>query len=246
VNPMLKDPVVSPPAAGVTGVAFGDNERLAAEKAARERPSPASPPAVRKAPVRYARKQYWNEPTMTWWEKAYLPEVLRGLAITTGIFLRNMGKWLTGRKGAVTTYYPEEKRADFAPRNRGKHILTQRPDGSPQCIACNMCATVCPAKVIEIEAGFDPNDPAHPKYPVRFEIDYSRCVFCGMCVEACPEDAIRMQEDVPDLVSDNRYEMWMTMEEMLSWRPQQDVAKPYPPKPVPLTLGESVKRGRGQ
>jgi NADH-quinone oxidoreductase subunit I len=109
-----------------------------------------------------------------------------------------------------------------------------------------MCATVCPAKVIEIEAGFDPNDPAHPKYPVRFEIDYSRCVFCGMCVEACPEDAIRMQEDVPDLVSDNRYEMWMTMDEMLTWRPQQDVAKPYPPKPVPLTLGESVKRGRGQ
>jgi len=242
VNPMVKDRVT--PSAGVTGVAFGDNARLAAEKSG-QAPAPAAP-AKPKAPVRYARKQYWNEPTMTWWEKAYLPEVLRGLAITTGIFLRNMGKWLTGRKGAVTTYYPEERRADFAPRNRGKHILTQRPDGSPQCIACNMCATVCPAKVIEIEAGFDPNDPAHPKYPVRFEIDYSRCVFCGMCVEACPEDAIRMQADVPDLVSDDRYNMWLTMDEMLTWQPQQDVAKPYPPKPVPLALGESVKRGRGQ
>ena len=31
------------------------------------------------APVRYARPQYWNSPTMTWWEKAYLPEVARGL-----------------------------------------------------------------------------------------------------------------------------------------------------------------------
>lgn len=80
--------------------------------------------------VKYERKQYWNEPTMTWWERAYLPEVLRGLAITTGIFLRNMGKWITGRRGAITTYYPEEKRADYAPANRGKHILTQRPDGS--------------------------------------------------------------------------------------------------------------------
>lgn len=225
----------------VTGVSFGDNARKAAEKQGVV-PSPVAKPRA----VRYARKQYWNEPTMSLYERLYLPEVLRGIAITSGVFLRNMAKWLTGRKGAVTTYYPEERRADFAPRNRGKHILTQRPDGSPQCIACNMCATVCPAKVIEIEAGFDPNDAAHPKYPVRFEIDYSRCVFCGMCVEACPEDAIRMQDDVPNLVSDNRYDMWMTMDEMLTWKPQQDVAKPYPPKPVPLQLGESVKRGRGQ
>jgi NADH-quinone oxidoreductase subunit I len=194
--------------------------------------------------VRYARPQYWNGTTLTWWERLYLPAVLHGLAITTGVFLRNMGKWLTGRRGAVTTYYPEERRPDFAPRNRGKHVLTQRPDGSPQCIACNMCATVCPAKVIEIEPGFDADDPAHPKYPVRFEIDYSRCVFCGLCVEACPEDAIRMEPDVPDLVSTDRYNMWLTMEEMLTWRPQADVAKPYPPKPVPLTVSPSVQRGR--
>ena len=107
--------------------------------------------------VAYQRKRYWNEPTLTLWERAYLPEILRGLAITSTVFLRNMGRWVTGRKGALTTYYPEETRADYAPVNRGKHVLTQRPDGTPQCIACNMCATVCPAKVIEIEAGFDPD-----------------------------------------------------------------------------------------
>ena len=102
---------------------------------------------------------------MSWWERAYLPEILRGLSITGGVFLTNMWRWMTFRKGALTTYYPEETRADYAANNRGKHVLTQRPDGRPQCIACNMCATVCPAKVIEIEAGFDPDDPAHPKYP---------------------------------------------------------------------------------
>jgi NADH-quinone oxidoreductase subunit I len=179
----------------------------------------------------YQRRKYWNEPTMTWWEKFYLFEVVRGLSITGGVFLRNMGKWVTGRKGALTAYYPEEIRKDYAAHNRGKHILTQRPDGRPQCIACNMCATVCPAQCIEIEAGFDPADSAHPKYPTRFEIDYSRCVFCGFCVEACPEDAIRMVKLTPELPSPDRHDMWFRRDELLSWQPQSDVAKPYPPKP---------------
>jgi NADH-quinone oxidoreductase subunit I len=177
------------------------------------------------------RKRYWNEPTMSAWERAYLPEIVRGLALTSGVFLRNMARWMTGRKGALTTYYPEETRADYAPINRGKHILTQRPDGRPQCVACNLCATVCPAKVIEIEAGYDPADTAHPKSPLRFEIDYSRCVFCGLCVEVCPEDAIRMAKETPALPSTDRHRMWITMEEMLTWQPQRDVAKPYPPGP---------------
>ncbi len=179
----------------------------------------------------HVRKRYWNEPEMGLWERAYLPEILRGLFITGGIFLANMAKWMTGRKGALTTYYPEETRFDYAQAFRGKHILTTRPDGSPQCIACNMCATVCPARVIEIEAAFDPADSAHPKYPARFEIDYSRCIFCGLCVEACPEDAIRMVKEVPDLPATDRSQMWLGKEELLTWKPQSDVAKPYPPAP---------------
>ena len=30
--------------------------------------------------VAYPRKRYWNEPTLTLWERAYLPEIMRGLA----------------------------------------------------------------------------------------------------------------------------------------------------------------------
>jgi NADH-quinone oxidoreductase subunit I len=179
----------------------------------------------------HVRKQYWNEPAMGWYERAYLPEILRGLAITSTVFLRNMFKWITGRKGALTTYYPEETRWDYAAGNRGKHVLTRRSDGSPQCIACNMCATVCPARVIEIDAGFDPDDAAHPKFPTRFEIDYSRCIFCGLCVEACPEDAIRMVKEVPNLPSYDRRRMWIAREELLNWQPRDDVAKRYPAPP---------------
>ena len=178
----------------------------------------------------YQRKKYWNAPVMSWWERVYIIEIMRGLGITGGVFMRNMWRWMTLRKGALTTYYPEERRPDYARYNRGKHVLTQRPDGRPQCIACNMCATVCPAKVIEIEAGFDPDDAAHPKFPARFEIDYSRCVFCGLCVEACPEDAIRMVPDVPDFPGMTRQSMWWSLTELLTWRPQLDPAKPYPPK----------------
>ena len=78
------------------------------------------------------------------------------------------------------------------------------------------------------EAGFDPDDVAHPKYPKRFEIDYSRCVFCGLCVEACPEDAIRMVKEVPDFPGRDRHRMWLSLEELTHWNPQSDVAKPYP------------------
>jgi NADH-quinone oxidoreductase subunit I len=173
----------------------------------------------------YARPRYWNEPEMNWYERAYIFEVARGLVITGRIFLRNMWTWIRGRKGALTTYYPEETRPDFAPLNRGKHILVQRADGKPQCIACNLCATVCPAKVIEIEAAFGPSDEKHPKYPARFEIDYSRCVFCGLCVEACPEDAIRMLKEVPNLPSLDRTQMWLGKDELLSWNARTDPAK---------------------
>jgi NADH-quinone oxidoreductase subunit I len=174
------------------------------------------------------RRRMPNTVAMTTWERYYLPEIMRGLGVTGGVFVRNMWRWVTGRKGALTTYYPEERRADYAPLNRGKHVLVQRADGRPQCVACNLCATVCPARVIEIEPGFDPSDTAHPTHPRRFEIDYSRCVFCGLCVEACPEDAIRMAPDTPGLPAANRAEMWLGLEELLTWNPQRDAAKPYP------------------
>ena len=178
------------------------------------------------------RKQYWNEPEMGLWERLYIFEVIRGLCITGGIFFGNMFKWVTFRKGALTAYYPEERRADYSPVNRGRHILTQRPNGKVQCVSCNMCATVCPAYAIEIESGFDIDDPAHPKSPVRFELDYSRCIFCGFCVEACPEDAIRMSPETPDMPGFDRDNMWARQDLLMNWYPTRDAKKSYHEPPA--------------
>ena len=40
----------------------------------------------------YQRKVYWNAPTMTWWERLYLFEIMRGLGITGGVFLAKREK----------------------------------------------------------------------------------------------------------------------------------------------------------
>lgn len=174
------------------------------------------------------KKQYWNEPTMGLRERLYIFEVLRGLTITGKIFLGNMWKWMTFRKGALTAYYPEEIRSDYSPNNRGRHVLVQREDGKAQCVTCNMCATVCPAYAIEILSEADPSDEIHPKVPARFEIDYSRCIFCGFCVEACPEDALRMAKETPDFPDFDRTNMWAGKEELLTWKVMKDPAKQYP------------------
>ena len=181
---------------------------------------------------RKPRKQYWNEPTLGLWERLYIFEIVRGLSITGRVFFGNMWKWVTGRKGALTAYYPEETRPDYSPNNRGRHVLTQRADGKVQCVACNMCATACPAYCIEIEATADFDDAAHPKSPARFEIDYSRCIFCGFCVEACPEDAIRMVKDVPNLPGFDRDAMWGRKDLLTQWHPLTDPRKPYPAAPI--------------
>ena len=133
-------------------------------------------------------------------ERMYFPEVILGVGILMKQFLRN---FFFGREKNpdvlardrslsqnATVQYPEEK-IPYPPAYRGLHRLVPREDDKPRCVACYMCATICPAQCIYIEAGEYPDDPIE-KYPVKFVIDELRCVVCGFCVEACPKDAIRM------------------------------------------------------
>jgi NADH-quinone oxidoreductase subunit I len=139
----------------------------------------------------------------TFRERSYFPELIRGLAVSTGHFFRNLlfsrdsSSDVLHRGGfsqVTTVQYPEEKQP-YPAGYRAMHRLVPREDGSPRCVACYLCATVCPAKCIYIVAGEYPDDPIE-KHPVKFEIDELRCVVCGFCVEACPKDAIRMDTGV--------------------------------------------------
>ena len=122
-------------------------------------------------------------------ERTYLLEVMKGLGITISHFLKNIAD-LRKNKVGMTYQWPEEPTPLFDTL-RGEHRLMQRPDGTPRCVACNCCATACPANCIEITGGDTGHDGVE-KFPVRFDIDILQCVYCGLCVEACPCDAIRM------------------------------------------------------
>ncbi len=147
-----------------------------------------------------------KDPNAGFRERLYVPEVLRGLSITARHFFRNLfgdrdpNPEVVDRKGVSltsTVQYPEEKPI-YPEGYRGLHRLVPREDGKPRCVACYMCATICPAQCIYIEAGeYDPDSPEAEsrvieKFPTKFVIDELRCVVCGLCVEACPKDAIRM------------------------------------------------------
>jgi NADH-quinone oxidoreductase subunit I len=136
----------------------------------------------------------------------YIPGLLHGLAITTKHFFRNLFgtrdtntqvQDRTGTSLMTTVEYPEEKPI-YPEGYRGLHRLVPREDGKPRCVACYMCATICPAQCIYIEAGeyeesdADGESRVIEKYPTQFVIDELRCIVCGLCVDACPKDAIRM------------------------------------------------------
>ena len=131
-------------------------------------------------------KKVGRPETLSFAEKVYLLEILKGLGVTIGHFFRNLGN----QEKIWTMEYPEVRRT-MPERFRGRHRLMKRDDGTPKCVACYCCQTACPARCITIVAG-EARDPDVEKAPVSFDIEMLRCIFCGQCVEACPLDAIRM------------------------------------------------------
>ncbi len=114
-------------------------------------------------------------------QKLYIPEILKGMKITIQQIFRPK----------FTRQYPEEK---WQPSGsyRGRPVLVEE-DGEERCVACGLCARVCPALAIEVAA--DETELEKERYPKKFEINMLRCIFCGFCEEVCPEEAIVMSDE---------------------------------------------------
>ncbi len=92
----------------------------------------------------------------------------------------------------VTIQYPEQA-VKLPPRYRGRIILSRDPDGGERCVACYLCAVVCPVACIALQAA---EDETGRRYPEFFRVNFSRCIFCGLCEEACPTYAIQLTPDL--------------------------------------------------
>jgi NADH-quinone oxidoreductase subunit I len=146
-------------------------------------------------------------------ERTYLPMILKGLAVTSGHFFRNLRGFVTGKNRTdFVVQYPEE-RVDYPDAFRGMPVLVQLENGQPRCVACGLCEFACPTDCISIVPG-ELEGARIERYPEVFDIDMSRCMFCGLCEEACPEEAIVMSREV-EISTYDRASMLFSKERLL-------------------------------
>ncbi len=168
---------------------------------------------------------------LTLWERLYIPEIVRGMIITTRHFVQNMAGFIFPPKGkkrrVFTVYYPEE-RLTIPVAYRGRPVLVMREDGTEKCVACGLCERICPAFAISIIGGErvrnielnSKSEIRNPKseierYPVTYTLDLSRCVYCGFCEEVCPKEAIVMSDEYEGLAERDRNKMIYPKEKLL-------------------------------
>lgn len=138
-------------------------------------------------------KKQIRKSDLNFFQRTYITEIFKGLSLTfRKIFQKKF-----------TRQYPEEKWIP-PPSFRGRPVLVQEKNGTERCVACTLCARVCPALAIEIQAD-ETFEYSKERYPKKFEINMLRCIFCGFCEEVCPEEAIVMSQEF-ELVFSNQDE----------------------------------------
>jgi NADH-quinone oxidoreductase subunit I len=107
-----------------------------------------------------------------------------------------IGLWITFQrlfKRIVTVQYPRQK-LTMVPNFRG-HIEALRFDdnNSHHCVACGLCARICPSHVIKVQ-GVKSKASDH-KRGAYYYIDFTKCSLCGLCVDVCPEKTLTFSHE---------------------------------------------------
>ncbi|SPF46355.1 NADH-quinone oxidoreductase subunit I [Syntrophobacter sp. SbD1] len=111
---------------------------------------------------------------------SYVKPILQGLGYTLSNFF----------KKPVTVQYPDEE-TKRSQRWRGLHKLNLDEKGELKCVACGLCAAICPSQAISLVPY---EEEGQTRYPKKFVVDELRCIFCGFCQEACPKGAISLTQ----------------------------------------------------
>ncbi|MFQ5535429.1 MAG: NADH-quinone oxidoreductase subunit I [Sphingomonadales bacterium] len=120
-------------------------------------------------------------PTKTpgWIGWAFFLDLIDGLSLTLSYMFSK----------TITERYPDHEKWVPFPRYRGHHFLKTDDEGNVNCVACELCAKICPCDCIEVVPY---EDEQGYRRPAKFDIDLARCLFCGLCEDACPADAIAL------------------------------------------------------
>ena len=101
---------------------------------------------------------------MTFLEKLYLWNIVKGMAITISHLF----------KKKATINYPEQTRS-VSKVWRGLHVLNRDEMGRENCTACGLCAVACPAEAITMEGAERLPGEEHlyreEKYAAKYEIN---------------------------------------------------------------------------
>ena len=115
---------------------------------------------------------YFKEILVGFWS------LLAGMAVTIRYFT----------KPIVTVQYPREK-IDMTPRYRGYPQLIIDPETKThRCIACEMCARICPSQLITVAGAKFPGEKQ--KRATKYVHEHYYCSLCGLCTEVCPTTAL--------------------------------------------------------
>ena len=120
---------------------------------------------------------YFKEIAVGFWS------LLAGMGVTIRYFV----------KPIVTVQYPREK-LQMSPRYRGYPQFIIDPETQThKCIACEMCARICPSQLITVEGTKFPGEKQ--KRATKYVHKHQYCSLCGLCVEACPTNALEFSTE---------------------------------------------------